>query len=356
MKAPLVSVVTPTYNRADLLPATVASVLSQTVPDFELLIVDDGSTDATAASVGAFDDSRIRYFPERRCARLTWLRNSGMRHARGTFVAFLDSDDLWREDKLARQLEVLNTRPSVGFVLAGYEIFDATGVLRTKLYHPPSGGAACSFGSLFAPLIRGRMTLCSSSVLFRRSLLDDVGLQNEALLTGDYEFFTRLAWAGEAGMIRSAARTGPPARGQHVAGSRRRRPPGSCLQCSPVPRTGPHLASDSRRADAGVSASARADPDAPRKRVRSATRNVDLPASPSASGTRVDSLCAFPDRFLLPVRTRRENRFKERGEKVQHREDAGPGARQIQIAFEGNGGFPVSAQPFPFDSAPSLST
>jgi glycosyltransferase involved in cell wall biosynthesis len=201
MKAPLVSIITPTYNRAELLPATVASVLRQTIDDFELLIVDDGSTDATAAIVGGFEDPRIRYISERRCARLTRLRNIGMRCARGAFIAFLDSDDLWREDKLARQLEVLDTRPSVRFVLAGYEIFDATGVLRTKLYDPPSDGAECSFDLLFVPLIQGRITLCSSSVLFRRSLLDDVGLQNEELLTGDYEFFTRLAWSSAAAMI-----------------------------------------------------------------------------------------------------------------------------------------------------------
>ena len=110
MRAPLFTVVVPAYNAERTLLATVDSVLAQTVDDLEVVIVDDGSTDGTLGVAGAIEDPRVRVIggPERRRLR---RRNAGIKAATGTYVAFVDSDDLWLRHKLERQLEVLTQTP-----------------------------------------------------------------------------------------------------------------------------------------------------------------------------------------------------------------------------------------------------
>jgi GT2 family glycosyltransferase len=106
----LVSVVVPTYNRADALPATVESVLAQTHEELEVLVVDDASTDDTPAVMADYDDPRLEYLrlPENRGGSAA--RNRGIEAADGEYVAFLDSDDRWRPTKLERQLSLLRSR------------------------------------------------------------------------------------------------------------------------------------------------------------------------------------------------------------------------------------------------------
>lgn len=102
-----VSVVIPTYNRAELLSRAIDSVLAQTYDDFELLVVDDGSTDDTEAVVTAYDDDRVRYLAHETNRGANPARNTGIEAAEGEFVAFLDSDDEWRPRKLEAQLDRL---------------------------------------------------------------------------------------------------------------------------------------------------------------------------------------------------------------------------------------------------------
>ncbi|HEV3459837.1 MAG TPA: glycosyltransferase family A protein, partial [Thermoanaerobaculia bacterium] len=109
MARPTVSIVVPTFNRAGLLAETIASVLEQTFADFELLVVDDGSVDDTREVVQAIADPRVDFLPMSHCGNLSILRNAGISKAQGSFVAFLDSDDLWREDKLAAQLDLMSS-------------------------------------------------------------------------------------------------------------------------------------------------------------------------------------------------------------------------------------------------------
>jgi len=104
---PTVSVVIPTYNRAELLTRAIDSVLAQTYDDFELLVVDDGSTDDTEAVVTAYDDDRVRYLAHETNRGANPARNTGIEAAEGEFVAFLDSDDEWRPRKLEAQLDRL---------------------------------------------------------------------------------------------------------------------------------------------------------------------------------------------------------------------------------------------------------
>lgn len=119
---PLVSVVIPAYNAERTLRDTVASALAQTLDDLEILVVDDGSHDGTAAVAGAFD-KRVRCLstPNRGVSR---ARNTGIETARGRYVAFLDADDQWEPDKLRRQVEVLEADPDVGASYTGIRRVD----------------------------------------------------------------------------------------------------------------------------------------------------------------------------------------------------------------------------------------
>ena len=101
---PLVSVVLPTFNRARTLPRAIASVLHQGYRHLELLIVDDGSTDDTAAVIAGFTDPRVRYIPLAKNGGASHARNAGMRESKGEFIAFQDSDDEWLDGKLEKQV------------------------------------------------------------------------------------------------------------------------------------------------------------------------------------------------------------------------------------------------------------
>ena len=109
--APLVSVIIPTYNRAALVAEALASVKAQTFRDFEIVVVDDGGTDGTWEALSAGQEIRVLRHPRRR--GVSAARNTGINAARGQWLAFLDSDDLWLPDKLARQMAYLTTRPSL---------------------------------------------------------------------------------------------------------------------------------------------------------------------------------------------------------------------------------------------------
>ena len=111
----MISVVLPSYNRAHILPRAIESILGQTYKDIELIIVDDGSSDNTAEVVGSFSDSRIVYVRQENAGACA-ARNNGIAHARGDYIAFQDSDDIWHQDKLEKQLATLqNTGADVVF-------------------------------------------------------------------------------------------------------------------------------------------------------------------------------------------------------------------------------------------------
>lgn len=108
---PTVSVVIPTYNRSDVLPRAVDSVLDQTYEDFEVLVVDDGSDDGTLSLLDSYDDPRLRVVTHGTNRGANVARNTGTEHVNGEFVAFLDSDDEWHPQKLNRQLARYQSAP-----------------------------------------------------------------------------------------------------------------------------------------------------------------------------------------------------------------------------------------------------
>jgi len=105
MGKPLISVIIPTHNRAELLRRAIKSVLNQTFEDFELIVVDDASTDSTPEVATGFDDPRIRYIRLKKNSGAPTARNTGIKRSRGAFIAFLDDDDEWLPRRLELQMK-----------------------------------------------------------------------------------------------------------------------------------------------------------------------------------------------------------------------------------------------------------
>ncbi|MFN8640988.1 MAG: glycosyltransferase family 2 protein [Candidatus Binatia bacterium] len=189
--APAVSIVLPTYQRGALVARAIGSVLAQTVTDFELLVVDDGSTDDTAAQVARVADRRVRYLRLDVNRGAGAARNVGIRQTRAPLLAFQDSDDEWLPTKLARHLEVLATcGPEVAVVYSdmrriyrdgGERDLRSPDVVPGVLLDPATGFyQVCGIGI--------------QSTVIRRECLEAVGGFDETLpALEDLELFIRLS-------------------------------------------------------------------------------------------------------------------------------------------------------------------
>jgi glycosyltransferase involved in cell wall biosynthesis len=188
MSGPTVSIIIPAYNAAAYLPDSVQSVREQTFTDWELLIVDDGSTDNTAAVSAQFDDSRIRYIYQENKG-LPGARNTGIRAATGSYLAFLDADDRYHPDKLARQVGFLEQRPEVGLVYASRIDIDQDGNLLTLRQAPAQ--------VQLKDLVLG-YPFVINDILVRRHWVDAIDGFDESFLLNseDRDFYLRLALAG----------------------------------------------------------------------------------------------------------------------------------------------------------------
>lgn len=187
MHASLVSVVIPTYNRARYLAEAIESLLGQTYTDFEVIVVDDGSTDETP-DVAARYSSEVRYVRQSNSERGA-ARNHGLRLARGEYVAFLDSDDFWKPDKLERDLDFLRDRPDVGLVYADVVLVDEKGrPLRTRRLPHLDGWVTTR-------LLRENFITLSSVLARTAAVRDAGGFREERELSGseDWELWVRLS-------------------------------------------------------------------------------------------------------------------------------------------------------------------
>ena len=186
---PFVSVIVPTFQRPEFLRAALQSVLRQTFKDFEVLVVDDGSPMDPAPLVNALDDPRIRYFRHQSNRGEAAARNTGLRSARGDYVAFLDDDDEWLPEKLRWQLDVFaRSSPEVGCVTGGFVVVRAHDgqVLREDI--------PTQRGDLLGQLLVRNIVGPPSTVILRRDCLDRVGVFDESIAFGvDYDLWIRLA-------------------------------------------------------------------------------------------------------------------------------------------------------------------
>lgn len=160
---PEVSVVIPTYNRAKLVTRAIDSVLNQTFKNFELIIVDDGSTDNTVATIKKeYSDKRIRLFAQKTNRGGSAGRNIGIEHSKGKYIAFLDSDDEWLPTKLEKQLSVFKSLnlENLGAVGCGWKlIIENNGVIKTKDKIPKK-----IIGNIHGKLLAGK--ILSNSPLY----------------------------------------------------------------------------------------------------------------------------------------------------------------------------------------------
>jgi glycosyltransferase involved in cell wall biosynthesis len=187
---PLASIVMSTYNRAHLIEEAIESALAQTLGDFELIVVDDGSTDATRDVVMSFSDPRIRYIHQEN-AGLAAGRNTGIGSARSEYISFLDDDDLYLPNKLAEQVGFMERHPHIGWTSSGYETIDSDGAVldseRPWVAHPR---LELADWLLSCPT-------CPSAVMASRRWLRKIGgFRPDALQTDDWDAWLRLAHAG----------------------------------------------------------------------------------------------------------------------------------------------------------------
>ena len=185
-----VSVIIPAYNSARWLGEAIESVLGQTFHEFELIVVDDGSTDNTSYIARAFTDPRIRYLHQHNKG-LSAARNAGIRESRAEYVALLDADDIFKPNKLELQVSVLDQRPALALVTCGFDVLDERGATvgeqRPWLAQPKIDLQSLLFVNPVLP----------STLVVRRSSFESVGLFDETLRRyEDWEFSLRLAASG----------------------------------------------------------------------------------------------------------------------------------------------------------------
>jgi len=200
IQQPLVSIIVPTFGRLKYLRPTVASVLRQTLEDWELIIADDGSDEETRGylrSLGA--DRRIRLVWLTHTGIPALVRNAALREARGEYVAFLDSDDLWSPQKLARQVEILRARPECRWCYTAISHIDGSG---EPLAEPVFGPWLPCDGAVFERLVSGPVVIRTPSVLAARELVARAGGFDETIRSGeDYDLWLRLALASEVALL-----------------------------------------------------------------------------------------------------------------------------------------------------------
>ena len=185
---PEVSVVIPTHNRSQLLEQSLRSVLWQRTVNFEVIVVDDGSTDDTAAVLRSFGD-RLRVVRHERALGVSAARNRGIEEARGEWVAFLDDDDLWAPDKLALQLEALR-RDHKGWAYAGaVEITVDNRILAGQPPVPPER-------IVDELATRNMMPAGASNVMVRKAWLSTSGFDGSLHHSADWDLWIRLARRG----------------------------------------------------------------------------------------------------------------------------------------------------------------
>lgn len=197
MTTPVISVIIPAYNAAETLTSTIHSVLQQTMRDFELIVIDDGSTDATLECVRDIHDSRLRVFSYAN-AGLPAARNRGIALAAGEFITFVDADDLWTPEKLELQLQALLHNPRAVLAYSWTAFVDRKGgFLFAK---EPS----YLEGDVYSDLLRGCFVASGSNILVRRTAMNVVGGFDTTLPAAqDWDFCLRMAAHGEFTVVPS---------------------------------------------------------------------------------------------------------------------------------------------------------
>jgi glycosyltransferase involved in cell wall biosynthesis len=194
----VVSVVIPAFNAAATIGRALQSVVAQSFAPVEIIVVDDGCTDATGAIVSSYADRDVRLIRFAGNSGVSVARNAGIAAARGEYVAFLDADDAWLPDKLARQVAVLGANPKATLSTCACKIFKSDGSLRREFGFPP---AYSDKGEIWR-LLLAATHIHTSCVVARRAALAAVGPFDVSVVPSeDQDMWIRLAMLGDAEFV-----------------------------------------------------------------------------------------------------------------------------------------------------------
>jgi glycosyltransferase involved in cell wall biosynthesis len=215
MTSPTVSIVVPTYNREALLPRALDSIVAQTFNDWEIVLVDDGSTDGTEEVAARYADhlkGRLVYIPQMNRGSSS-ARNRGIDASRGQYIAFLDSDDEFLPHKLERQLALFDARPDLGLVYSDYAYVDLDGVYHASAFDTkfrlaqqvPSvaigpGLHVCA-GDLFDVLLRGYFIATIVGMVPRKVLGETIRFAADQAYAEEWLFYLQVARNHHAGFV-----------------------------------------------------------------------------------------------------------------------------------------------------------
>ena len=185
----MVSVIIPTFNRENTILRSVHSVLNQTYEDLELLIIDDGSTDNTRVLIEQLDDPRIRYIYLGANGGASNARNAGVSHAKGEWIAFQDSDDAWKPDKLQMQMEYASKHPEYAMIYTSY----IAHLEDQDIYFPVEPLPPVMEGDMFVSLLSRNVIGAPTMMIKREAFLQSGGFDTNYHSLEDWEFVIRFS-------------------------------------------------------------------------------------------------------------------------------------------------------------------
>jgi glycosyltransferase involved in cell wall biosynthesis len=186
---PQISVIIPAYNVERTVLETIQSVQQQTFQDFEIIVINDGSTDNTLEVVQRLEDNRIKIFSYTN-GGLPTARNRGITHAQGEFISFIDADDLWTPDKLELQLKALQEYPSAGVAYSWFVCMVEESQSTSFVESVP----VQFVGNVYPQLLLGNFVGNGSNILVRRAAIEIVGEFDPTLKScEDWDYYLRLA-------------------------------------------------------------------------------------------------------------------------------------------------------------------
>jgi len=173
----MISVIIPTYNRGYLLARAIRSVVNQTYQNFEIIVIDDGSTDDTEEIMKKFHDERITYLRHENNKGAASARNTGIRAAKGEYIAFLDSDDEWLPKKLEKQIKILkSTSSKIGVVYTGF-----WRIMGHKKFYVPVPEISPKEGNVYNNILCGKFLVDTPAAIVKKVCFKKVGMFDESL-------------------------------------------------------------------------------------------------------------------------------------------------------------------------------
>jgi len=186
----MISVIIPTYNRAGTILRSVNSVLNQTYKDLELLIIDDGSTDNTKELIEQIEDDRIRYIYLGANSGASNARNAGVFYASGEWIAFQDSDDAWKPEKLEKQMQLALEHPEYAMIYSSFMDHEAD---ESIIYFPSKPYSGVMEGNMYSSLLLCNVIGAPTMMIKREAFLQSGGFDTNYKSLEDWEFVIRFS-------------------------------------------------------------------------------------------------------------------------------------------------------------------